>query len=258
MNKVAWIFTISFFISGCTVNNKPISTITPHPLIKNATPTSSTTITATAETPTQTPLAKPSATPSPLFFDDFNLALQPGWEWVNEDKRYWSLDSTPGSLQLNVIGGYVKYDNIRNMLLRAAPEGDFQAETHLVFFPNGKDQFAGLILFESNKNFIQAGYSYCKQLFSCDGRGLYLDIYKNGELQLPRNASKFQNDNIFLRIVRKGETIYFIVSEDRKIWFQTNSYTTNMGISKIGIVTGQNLVEEPASAIFDYFLVTRP
>jgi len=199
--------------------------------------------------------ATASVLDEPFFLDEFSSALQPGWEWRNEKSGEWSLSAQPGSLQINARGGYVNLNNASNVLLRDAPDVDFQVETRLVFNPWGSDQFAGLILYESDMNFIQAGRSYCAPLYGCVGSGLYMDIYQNGKLMLPRNAIQYNGSIVFLRLIREGNTITFLASTDGVGWFRHSQHTSDIPIEKIGIMTGQNLYTSPMLAVFDYFRV---
>lgn len=256
MKKILIASILTVFISGCeiTMRQPPANTI--------VTRTPTITAQSTVEPSDAMVIPSPSAAietsiPNPLFHDDFNSTLQPGWEWQNEKSENWSLLAVPGFLQINVTRGYVNLNNVSNLLLRPAPHGDFQFETNLLFFPSRNNQFAGLIIYESDKNFIQAGYSYCDPIYGCVGSGLYMDVYQDGKLQLPRNPMEYENDNIYLRLMRQGSTIYFLASTDGIVWFRINSYTTSMNGSKIGIVTGQNLRDTPVPiAVFEYFQVS--
>lgn len=255
MKRILTVSIMLIFISGCEITPR-------QPL--DGTAIAARTPIVTAEStinPSDTEAApSPSATETSatilLFNDNFDSAMQPGWEWQNEKNENWSLLTVPGSLQINAEGGFVNLNNISNLLLRPAPQGNFQVETTLLFHPRGSNQFAGLILYESDKNFIQAGYSYCTPVYGCVGSGLYMDVYQNGALQLPRNPMKFENDKISLRLIRQENTISFLVSEDGAVWFRANTYTSNLDVTKIGIVTGQNTNDAVVPAIFEYFQVT--
>jgi beta-xylosidase len=236
-------------VSACDANvtdttNTPIVLEMPEVIIRESpSPTIEPTNTATKSIPTI------------LFEDPFAENLEPGWEWQNENAKLWSLNVAPGFLQINVVGGYVTLDNHTNLLLRPAPEGNFIIETHLEFMARRSDQFAGLILYESNENYIQAGRAYCAPVYGCVGRGIYLDFYQNRHLQLPRRASRFENDSVYLRLSREEDIVSLTVSENNKIWYRVTSIATEMSLQKIGIFTGQNLENEPVPAIFDYFIV---
>src|SRR5215213_11484173 len=121
---------------------------------------STTATAATAPLPTSTeiaPTASPVPTTDPNFYrDDFDGNLAAPWTWIRENTKNWSLDNIPGALQISVSQGYVSSHTNTNLLLRPAPAGNFQIETQMTFSPEDNFQFAGLIIYESDSNFIQA------------------------------------------------------------------------------------------------------
>jgi beta-xylosidase len=217
-------------------------------------------------TPTITPLPtsteiSPTASPIPtqdrnFYRDDFNESLAAPWTWVRENSKNWSLTNIPGALQISVSQGYVSSHTNTNMLLRPAPPGNFQIETQMTFSPEDNFQFAGLIIYESDSNFIQAGRKYCKAV-NCIGQGLYMDYYKSGFVIQPDFGQPYREiDPILLRLSRRADTYTFEASTDGKVWFIIGSHTSDMNPLQIGLVTGQRLKGNPISAEFDYFEVT--
>jgi beta-xylosidase len=242
-----------FLIGGCT----PTPSIPPE-VFFTRTPTATTEptpLTTETETPIPTPGEIYTAAPEPYFRDDFDGELKPGWEWINEDEFNWSLSTEPGMLHIEVAEGYVQQNNASNVLMRPAPNGDFQIETKLTFEPWGIDQFAGLIIFESNFNFIQGGYAFCLSFSGCKENGLYMDIIQNGSLVLPLKPTPFEDDTVYLRLSRRGNSVSFLASFDGISWYRQDTYTTEINPVMIGIATGRNIYEETVSAYFDYFQV---
>jgi len=190
----------------------------------------------------------------PLFFrDDFNETLDAQWSWVREDPQNWSLAAFPGSLQINVTGGYVAAHNNFNLLLRPAPEGNFQIETQITFRPRRNFQFAGLIAYENDSNFIQAGRGYCSSI-GCVGAGLYMDYYEKGMIVKPNFGQTYgEIDPLLLRLTRREKTYTFEASTNGKVWFILGSHTSDMSPLQIGLVTGQHLDGEFLPAAFEYF-----
>lgn len=208
-------------------------------------------------TPTEAPPTQtPSPTPDPKFFrDDFSGSLDPQWTWLREDPRQWSLTEEPGMLQINVRGGYVAAHTNSNVLLRPAPEGDFQIETQLDFHPTGNFQFAGLLLYENDSNFIQAGRQYCTAA-ACVGEGLYMDYYRRGVAIKPDFGQPQRGrDPIALRLSKRGDLYTFEASTNGKVWYLVGSHTGNFNPTQIGLVTGQHLRGTTAPARFEYFEV---
>jgi len=208
-------------------------------------------------TPTQIP---PTATPialiDPNFFrDDFTESLDTDWNWLREDPVNWSLINAPGSLQINVSDGYVPAHDNANLLLRPAPSGNFQIETQITFQPLDNFQFAGLIIYQSDSNFIQAGREFCNAV-GCVGEGLYMETYRKGVIVKPSVGKSHQNNNpISIRLSRRGETYTFEASTDGEIWFIVGSQTSELDPLQIGLVTGQRIRGKTQPAAFQYFLV---
>ncbi|MBL8102911.1 MAG: DUF1349 domain-containing protein, partial [Anaerolineales bacterium] len=176
--------------------------------------------------------------------------------WLNENPVNWSLSEFPGFLRINVVGGYLYLRNASNVLLTPAPADNYFIETSLSFSPRRDNQFAGLIMYETDDNYIQAGLSYCNPINDCVGRGLYIDIYQNGNLVPPRNTVQFTEDGLAMRMLRNGNKITFYTSEDGTVWYRLRDFTTTIDVKWVGLITGQSLDRNPAPALFDYFQIS--
>jgi beta-xylosidase len=208
--------------------------------------------TSTEIPPTISPL--PTADPN-AFRDDFNEYLDPQWIWVREDPQDWSLANVPGALQINVSRGYIPAHTNTNILLRPTPAGNFQIETQITFKPTDNFQFAGLIIYENDSNFIQAGREYCNAV-GCIGEGLYMDYYRKGAVVKPNFGPAYNEiDPILLRLSRRGDSYTFETSTDGKTWFFIGSQVSDMNPLQIGLTTGQRLRGNNLFATFDYFEV---
>jgi beta-xylosidase len=251
--RYVFLLLVLMLLSACSLNS-PSSSNPPLQLtpISSATPTLIPSVTPTPETPT----VSPTPTPDPLFFrDDFDQTMDAGWSWVREDPNNWSLTALPGSLQINVAGGYVAAHTNPNLLLRPAPDGNFQIETQITFRPTRNFQFAGLIIYEDDSNFIQAGRSYCSSV-GCEGAGLYMDHYKDGVVVEPDFGQPYGDiDPLLLRLSRREDTYTFEASTDGKVWFIIGSHTSDMNPLQIGLVTGQRMRGVNLPAIFEHFEV---
>ena len=250
MRKLFFIF-IFVFLPAC--NFLPPPQTSPSQVIvfkPSATPTIVPLPTSTEIAPTVSPV--PTIDPN-FYRDDFNGDLAAPWTWVRENSKNWSLTNIPGALQISVSQGYVSSHTNTNLLLRPAPPGNFQIETQMTFSPEDNFQFAGLIIYESDSNFIQAGREYCKAV-NCVGEGLYMNYYKNGYAVRTDFVQPYSEiDPILLRLSRTANTYVFEASTDGKVWFVLGSYTSDMNPRQIGLVTGQRLKGNPISAAFDYF-----
>jgi beta-xylosidase len=145
--------------------------------------------------------------------------------------------------------------NNSNLLLRPAPRGNFQIETQITYRPTRNFQFAGLIIYENDSNFIQAGRAYCSSV-GCIGAGLYMDHYQKGMIVKPDFGQSFRDiDPLLLRLSRKEDTYTFEASTDGKVWFVIGSHMSDMKPLQVGLVTGQRLRGDDLPATFEYFEV---
>lgn len=250
---------LAFIIVGCNAS------ITPQPIPDNfdeyiggATQIAI----ITAPTPTDV-FTVPTAEPFDLetrviFRDDFDRQLRSDWVWVNERADTWSLSAQPGFLQINAIHGYFKLGNASNILLHDAPQDNFVIETSFTFDPRESEQFAGLIALDSNQNFVQAGIGFCATIVGCVGRGLYVDIYQNGNLTLPRNTAPYTNNNLLIRLVFQNGIMTVFTSQDNLSWFRMFERELPFNISQVGLIAAQNNFVEviPPIALFDYFEIS--
>lgn len=257
--KQSILFSLVFLlISGCGIAPKApdveinITEIpaTPTALASNTPP----------PTKTFTPLPSPIRTATVeaeniIFHDNFNGILAEDWQWLNEDPANWSLQAVPGSLQINVGRGFVNLNNAANILLMPAPDSNFEIETRLTFNPGNRTHFAGLLLYESEKNFVQAGHAYCTPVNRCVGNGLYFEAYSEGDLlKEPYAAQKFNQDSVSLRLVYKDGVVTFSSSPNGIVWYRISEGKVGLNILQVGLVTGQNL-KVAAPVLFDYFQI---
>ncbi|HMU92767.1 MAG TPA: DUF1349 domain-containing protein [Anaerolineales bacterium] len=216
-------------------------------------------------TPTAAPVLQTTETPivptvDPVYFrDDFDDILQPGWTWLREIPGQWSLDKVPGSLRIAGGRGSVNAETMTNILLRPAPAGDFQIETILTFEPDQNFQFAGLVVYQDNNNFIQAGQGYCRG-GGCVSRGLYMNYYGRGLIVPPNFAQSYKNNAVVLRLTRKATSYIFEISGDGKVFYKVGAHESDMTPLQVGVLAGQNVdgISTTIPALFDYFEMSSP
>lgn len=255
MNRKYYLVILFILLSACG----PAARSSPTPSIQNVLqplPTATIPVTSTSTATKVAPSLTPTATLDPNFFrDDFDGSLNPEWSWVRENSLNWSLTNLPGALQINVQHGHVVAHNYSNLLLRPAPAGDFQIETQITFRPDHNFQFAGLIIYESDSNFIQGGRAYCNAV-GCVGEGLYMDHYTKGIVVEPDFGQTYREiDPIQLRLSRRGHNYTFEASTDGKVWFIIGSHTSDINPLQVGLVAGQTLQGQIQPATFAYFEV---
>ena len=242
-------------LSACGANPSPVSnpteTMTPQP---SETPALLSTSTSAPTGVFPAIPTKPTQDPS-FFRDDFVKTLDMQWKWIREDPKNWSLQSVPGSLQINAGQGYVLAHSNTNLLVRPAPKGNFQVETQLTFQPRDNFDFAGLIVYETDSNFIQAGHGFCSSI-GCIGEGLYIHSYHKGLAEGPGiGQTSTLAAPLFLRLSRRENLYEFAISQDGRVWFLIASQTSNLKPLQVGLVAAQHLSRESLSAVFEYFEV---
>ena len=200
-----------------------------------------------------TPVPPTEAIADPNYFrDDFNIELESGWQWLREDPSQWSLSTVPGALQINALDGHATSEDLPNILLRPAPQGDYQIEVKLTFQPAANYQFAGIIIYASPLNLLEVGRAYCDTPSTCAGDGLYIDYYQNGNFILPNFARAYtEGDVVYLRLIHQGDTYSLQASPDGIAWTLHGGQVSAMVPLQVGLFAGQNETD-PIPALFDY------
>lgn len=203
--------------------------------------------------PTATVEPSPTATPDPfLFRDDFDGVLDKDWQWIREKDKYWNLTKNAGWLEIMARSGNIGDSTISNMLVRPAPEGNFELETQLKFKPAGNYQIAGLLIYESAENHIVFGRAFCSAP-ACVGDGYYFDFISDGNFTPENFATKApETDTLYLRLLRQGDIYTAYGSEDRVEWKVIGTHNSSLKPLFIGLVAGQAYQTTPKAAQFDY------
>lgn len=243
-SALAMLMILGLCACGVPATAQPVPTDTPVPL-----PTD------TSAPPTAS--LEPSPTPDPLLFrDDFEGSLGEGWQWTHENKKYWSLTNNPGWLEIMARPGDVHNGSVNNLLLRQAPENNFELETKLKFKPTNNFQFAGPLIYDSAANFIQFGRAFCGASSGCAGDGFYVDLTTDGNFNSENFATAApQTDTVYLRLRREGNTFTAYSSEDGKAWKVIGAHDAEFQPQFVGLVAGQSVNAVPRPAQFDYFVI---
>jgi predicted amidohydrolase YtcJ len=205
---------------------------------------------------TSGPAPTPAATAG--FRDDFDAALDPGWNWLNEDPSAWSLAETPGWLRLALSQGGFLTTTPSNVLLRSAPAGDFDLRTWVRVSPSRNYEFAGLIVRFGDDIVLQFGHGYCDAPGACAGDGYYFDNLQAGASVGGNFASAgLGGSEDLLRLVRRGDTYtaYYLV--DDTTWIEVGSHTVDRPPVSVGVVAAQASAPGPV-AEFDFFEIAAP
>ena len=197
--------------------------------------------------------------PWPILRDEFDGSLAEGWHWVNENPEKWNLTEQPGFLRIYnspfVVGG-------ENLLLRPVAQGDFMIKTRLLFEPDTNFQFAGLVIWQDENNFLQLGRAFCDIPDVCVGNGIYFDKILGGNFTDSNFATSVGNpSDILLRLERRGDMVRGFYSLDEGItWYEIGMHwiPSDFQVNGVGLTSSQdhNTPDWDIPADFDFFEIT--
>lgn len=100
-------------------------------------------------------LSAPGEDGDVLFTDDFDTKLQPGWQWVREDKEEWRIRG--GELQVRSQHGRIWGGNDAKNLLLVGPlkSRNMAARVSVVHQPKEKYEQAGPLWYIDDDNFVK-------------------------------------------------------------------------------------------------------
>jgi beta-xylosidase len=185
--------------------------------------------------------------------DPFSQAsLDPAWDWIGAEPTQWSLTAVPGFLQITT------QDDQANLLVREAPEVDFEIRTYLEFTPTENFQFGGLYLYGDADNFMAFGRAYCDPgIPVCTGNGIYFDHIEGGVMVGSNYATATTLLNAaYLRVVRQGADYTGYVSENGTEWTEIGTHTAGFVPLEVGLIASnatQPVTDIPAN--FDFFVL---
>lgn len=195
----------------------------------------------------------PEATTIFLYRDDFEGALAPGWNWIREEEDQWSLTKRHGFLRFFLEPASYP----RNLLLRPAPEGDFEISTRVLFTPSSNKQFAGLLIYQDDDNRLKLGRAYAYFDWDPDlspGNAIYFDNKVQGQYGCPSFGTVTDSvSEAYLKIRREGNLYSAYYSPDGVTWTLTGQHVAELESISIGLIArGTSLTE---IADFDYILI---
>jgi len=196
------------------------------------------------------------------FRDDFNGGLDKIWQWTHENKNAWSLSNNPGWLDIMSAAGNMFLGTVENLLLRPAPDGDFEIETRLKFQPTNNYQLAGLVIYESDANNVHFDRGFCDAPYpTCVDDGYYIIMATGGE-ENPEYypVSAPDNDTVWLRFRREGNTFTAYASEDGANWQIIGTHRGEIDPKFVGLFSASGYSNQPHKAIpilaqFDTFSI---
>jgi beta-xylosidase len=191
------------------------------------------------------------------FDDSFdNATLHPLWAWHNEVPEMWSLGD--GNLRIWTSPGAAWS---QNMLLMPVTNDNFEIRTSLKFLPQKDFQFAGLVVYQDDGNYLLFGRSFCDSPRpACVGNGIYFDNIVGGVWTGSNFATRPEVPGRAQLMLRKqGSTLkgYFSVQGDE--WRLIGSHTLSAGfhVNGVGLFSAQNFYgNPPVLAEFSKFSLT--
>jgi predicted amidohydrolase YtcJ len=210
----------------------------------------------------QTLCPQGQATPAPTsaalpFRDDFDGALKTGWTWLREDPSAWSLTAVPGWLRIGLSTEGFLAGAPANILVRPAPQNDFDLRTRVRVAPTRNFEFGGVIVVFDEDAILQFGHSYC-DFAPCAGEGYYFDNLQDGAVVGANfgTPGDGRGEDV-LRLVRQGNAYigYYLV--DDTTWIEVGRHVVDQPPLSVGLIAAQ--APAPGTAAeFDYFEITAP
>jgi hypothetical protein len=140
---------------------------------------------------------------------------------------------------------------------------DFAIETRVLFEPNTNFQFAGLVIWQDESNFLQFGRAFCYYEGSpCVGNGIYFDYLGGGPWWVDGNfATPVDSPNeAHLRLERRGNMVKAFYSYEGITWFEIGTHwiPDDFQVNAVGLTSSQdyNTPDSDIPADFDFFELT--
>ena len=138
---------------------------------------------------------------------------------------------------------------------------DFSITTRLLLKPDANYQFAGLVLFQDNENYMQFGRAFCDSP-ECVGEGIYFDQVLNYEFGPDNFAVPFTLTDVFLKLDRVGDLVTAFYSTDGTVWDFVGTHTLPEGfrINGVGLTGSQDSSKSvpDKAADFNFFGISDP
>src|SRR4051794_696868 len=179
-----------------------------------------------------------ASSPSTIVVDPFDgPALDSRWSWIREDPSHWSLTARPGFLRITTQQGglFPGAYAAKNVLVQQIPAGSFEMETRVEFGPTVDYQFAGLLVYQDDTNYLDLVHSYCHPSQSCVGDQISFDQATDGHGVGSNFATPAPQQSMYLKMARHENTFDGYISTDGQTWTLIGSHTITFTPSRIGI-----------------------
>lgn len=195
---------------------------------------------------------------TPMFQDNFNFNLQLGWEWQNEDRSRWEITSDGWLKVTGEDPSLLANGSQSNLLCTSAPDGDFQATTHISANPTDDFQQATLYLYQDGDNFTAINRGYCS-MCETGGSGIFMEYKVEGGWEAFN--VKTQDTDVYLRLTSQGGVITGYYAFDEGEWQTLGNIENTLDIAKICLgVSNVDSAGIDADLVgeFDFIQVSQP
>ena len=192
-----------------------------------------------------------------IFRDDFDGALAEGWSLLNEDPAAWMI-TADGQLQITASDASLlgTENGLSNLLLRNAPEGDFDILTWVVAAPSVNFQQAAIFIYEDEDNFVSVNKGFCGP---CGGTGVYMDSEVDGDfLSFGVNRYPTSALGIYLRLAKRGNIYTSFFSFYGETWTEVAQTQRPLNPIKVGLGASNSDragLEGTLIAEYDFFAI---
>jgi regulation of enolase protein 1 (concanavalin A-like superfamily) len=185
--------------------------------------------------------------------DEFDAgALRDGWTWVREDPSRWGFWGTRGVLAISTQAGELAgaANTARNLLLRPAPTGDFEASTDVSMALTASTQQGGLLVYLDDDNYLKA------MRIMTDAPGVELRAEVNG-MTVQQSATLINTGaGVPLRIARQGDSYSAYYSTDGMTWRALGQpVSVDWDAPRVGLTAYSQAGVAETAAYFTWFRV---
>jgi hypothetical protein len=182
------------------------------------------------------------------FKDEFNNQLSDSqWYRVRSNETGYSF-SPNGYLDIQSLYGdlWGNTNNANNLLLRPAPDGDFEITTSLHFIPVSNGQQAGLLIYQNDDTYLMLARSRSTS-------SMINFVREEGAIS-DSFTIPFDSATAYLKIARVGKQYLGFAGSDGKTWKRVAIFdNTTFTNPQIGLGAFQSINGPSTKAEFDYF-----
>jgi beta-xylosidase len=178
--------------------------------------------------------------------------LDPAWSWVREDKDHWSLTDNRGRMRIITQQGDIWEDsnNLRNLLLQRAPDGDVTVSTRLTLNPYTHAQQAGLVVYQDDHNYVRLTRGYILT-------GDYVQFALERSGATTEQRVPVADTTVYLAVSRTGSSYRGLYSVDGTNWLPVGQFdSVDLSEPRVGISAWNGNHPAPEIPVdFDFFRI---